>query len=360
MTDIAVPDLSVEQSLEYYAASSAEVGSPLYGVLLTGLLADYRSGGITADMLDGVSDRPFPDAIPLRYAAAGHRLALTGDAPRLAPHYPSCGGQWDGSEHVVTDFLATVRGNQAEFRAGMRRNVQTNEVARAAVLASGFSLIVARHGSPIDQLEIGSSAGLLSRWDHFAYDTGESTGGMAGSSVRFGPEWWIGERKPLLVPVEIAFKRASDISPIDVSTSEGRVTMLSFVWPDQLERVERLRRALQIAAAVPIEVERADAGEWLERQLAHGLESGRATVLFHSIVWQYLPRQTKDRIKAVLAATGSTATDDGPLLWLRMEPANREHANLRLTTWPGGQDESLAEVGYHGVNIRWLGDQRSG
>jgi hypothetical protein len=43
-----------------------------------------------------------------------------------------------------------------------------------------------------------------------------------------------------------------------------------------------------------------------------------------------------------------------------MEPADLDHASLRITTWPAGEDELLAEVGYHGANIRWLGDQRSG
>jgi len=358
MTDVAWSEFTVEQALETQASSCEQVGSRLYGVLLTGLLADHRAGGITATLLDGVSERPVHDAIPLRYLAAGHRLALSGRAPRLAPHYPSCGGEWDGTDRVVGDFLATVVDSEAEFRAGMRRNVQTNEVGRAAVLASGFSLIVGRHGSAIDQLEIGSSAGLLSRWDHFFYDTGESSVGDPLSDVRFGPEWWIGERRPTLLPVEVRRRRASDISPIDVSTTEGRVTMLSFVWPDQVDRIERLRQALKVAGEVPIAVDRADAGEWLADRLLEedgtGDAGGTARVVFHSIVWQYLPRSTKDRIREVFAAAGAAATDTSPLLWLRMEPESRDYAELRLTTWPGAAEETLAQVGYHGAGVRWL------
>src|SRR4051794_6129291 len=333
MTDVAGSEFTVEQALETQAASCAQVGSRLYGVLLTGLLEDHRAGGITAALLDGVSERPVHDAIPLRYLAAGHRLALSGNAPRLAPHYPSCGGEWDGSDRVVGDFLATVEDNEAEFRAGMRRNVQTNEVGRAAVLASGFSLIVARHRLPVDQLEIGSSAGLLSRWDRFFYDTGESSTGEPQSDIRFGPEWWVGDRRPTLLPVEVCRRRASDISPIDVSTTEGRVTMLSFVWPDQVDRIERLRQALKVAAAVPIPVDRADAGEWLGAQLLEaehaGDANGTARVVFHSIVWQSLPRPTKDRIREVLATAGASATEASPLVWMRMEPESRDHAALR-------------------------------
>ena len=137
---------TVEEALAFQAAASVTNGSPLYAALLTGLLADYRAGGLTTRQLDGVSDKPWSDALALRYVATGHRLALAGEAPRLARHYPSCDGSWDGSDLVVDDFLAVVADHLDEFHAGMRRNVQTNEVGRAAVLASGFATIAHRHG----------------------------------------------------------------------------------------------------------------------------------------------------------------------------------------------------------------------
>lgn len=345
---------TVDDALRRQAASCHAVGSPLYGVLLEGLLADYRDGGITAELLDGVTDQPVHDALPLRYLAAGHLLALTGRAPLLAALYPSCGGAWAGGGDVVDAFLATVAEHRDEFVRGLRRNVQTNEVGRAPVLASGFALIGARHGLPIDQLEIGSSAGLLSRWDHFHYDTGTSTGGDAAAAVRFGPEWWADDAPDLDHLPPVLRRRASDISPIDVSTEAGRQTMVSFVWPDQLTRVERLRAALAIADQIPMTVDRADAAHWLVAQLADGPMPGAATVLFHSIVWQYLPRATKDGIRAALSAAGDSAGSHNPLCWLRMEPDTLEHATLRLTTWPEGVEEKLAEVGYHGADIRWL------
>ena len=182
--------VTVEQSLEMQAVSCRAIGSELYGTLLEGLLADYRRGGLTAEVLDGVTATPLHDALPLRYLATAHRLALIGDAPRLATRYPSCGGTWDRRPDIVEDFLAVVDEHREEFTRGVRLNVQTNEVGRAAVLASGFATVGSRCGLALDQLEIGSSAGLLSRWDRFAYDTGASHAGDPASPVRFGPEWW--------------------------------------------------------------------------------------------------------------------------------------------------------------------------
>jgi len=345
---------TVAEALERQSVSCRAVGSPLYGALLEGLLDDYLRGGITAELLDGVTDQPVHDALPLRYLATAHLLALDARAPALAAHYPSCGGRWSGDGPVIDDFLATVAGHRDEFVRGVRRNVQTNEVGRAPVLASGFAVIGARHGLPIDQLEIGSSAGLLSRWDHFGYDTGMSRGGDARGGVQFGPEWWTNDAPDLAQLRPVVRRRACDISPIDITTDAGRQTMLSFVWPDQLIRIERLRAALAVAAQVPVTVDRGDAAEWLAVQLVDGPAPEATTVVFHSIVWQYLPRATKDGMRAALEAAGERAGRDSPLCWLRMEPDNLEHAALRLTTWPGGTEEKLAEVGYHGADIRWL------
>jgi hypothetical protein len=206
----------------------------------------------------------------------------------------------------------------------------------------------------MDQLEIGSSAGLLSRWEHFAYDTGSSRCGAPGSPLQFGPEWWSQGEPDLSSDPTVARHRACDIAPIDVSTELGRATMLSFIWPDQLPRIERLRAALSIAEAHPLTVDRADAGDWLTHQLRGGPADGAATVLFHSIVWQYLPSPTQDAVRAALSGAGAHAGRANPLCWLRMEPATATRAELRLTTWPGATEETLAQVGYHGAGIHWL------
>ncbi len=350
----------MEHALAAQARSCETVGSFLYANLLRGLVDDHRRGGLTAELLDGVSERPVHDAVPLRYLATGHRLALTGGARGLAALYPSCGGTWRGDRDgaaVTAEFLSTVAAQREEFEAGLLRNVQTNEVGRAPVLASGMAWISAGYGLPIDQIEIGSSAGLLSRWDHYGFDTGASRCGDSNSSVQFGPTWWRASPPDLLPDLSngplVARRRASDISPIDVSTDHGRAALLSFVWPDQLDRIARLHAAIMVARTIPVLVEAQDAGVWLARQLRDGTATGAVTVVFHSIVWQYLPADTRDAVRGALSEAGATATTDRPLCWLRMEPATLEHADLRVTTWPGGEERHLADVGYHGADVRW-------
>ena len=107
-------------------------------------------------------------------------------------------------------------------------------------------------------------------------------------------------------------------------------------------------------------IDRADAGAWVEERLTSPTTADAAsteevaTVVFHSIVLQYLPVESRHRMRDALHAAGAQATDDAPLAWLRMEPAG-ESADLRLTSWPGGEEEVLATAGYHGGTIRWNG-----
>ena len=344
---------AVADSLRRQAASCAHIGSPLYAHLLDGLCADYVAGGISYEVLNGVTKQPVHDALGLRYLATAHRLALEGSAPELASAYESCGGTWSGTD-LVPAFCRAVEANRDAFTDGVRRNVQTIEVGRAAVLTSGFSLISLRHRLPLTVYEVGSSAGLLSQWMHVRFDTGFSATGPAESPLRFDATWWH-QPAPLLDPdLTVTAAYASDVAPIDVSDPVGRLQMMSFVWPDQLRRRERLQAAIDVALAHPLHVEQADAGQWIARALGAPLPHGVATVVFHSIVWQYLPVTTRTMLRESLRRAGASATPASPLLWLRMEPDTPERAAVRLTTWPGGYEEVIAHVGYHGADVRWL------
>ena len=111
----------------------------------------------------------------------------------------------------------------------------------------------------------------------------------------------------------------------------ARLTLRSFLWPDQTERRARLDAALEVAARVPVALERADACEWIARRAVP--ERGVATVVYHSIVMQYLGREGVRRFAQIVRAAGARATADAPLAWLYLEPSRRadggwEHQRL--------------------------------
>jgi hypothetical protein len=335
--------------------------SPLYRALLQTVVEDAETGGVTDEVLSQTDPTldPVADALTLRFLGGLHRLVLEGKAPDLARFYPSVGGRYDtdtSASELRGVLLATIADHRDELLTAMTLGVQTNEVGRCAALLLGF-LAVAREASPkLRVLEIGASAGLNLRWDRFRYEggAGGSAWGDPASPLRFAGVY--ADPAPELDAVAEVVERAGcDRSPIDATSDDGRSLLRSFVWPDQLERFAALDAALAVAATTPAHVERADAAEWLESRLRERpADDGIATVVYHSVVWQYLPRATQERMRATFDAAGAQATRDAPLAWLRMEPAEDPNraAEIRLRVWPGGEDRLLARSGFHGRPIR--------
>ena len=124
-----------------------------------------------------------------------------------------------------------------------------------------------------------------------------------------------------------------DPNPIDPTTDDGALTLQSFVWPEQLERLELLRQAIEVARRTPAVVHQASAPDWLEARLAQE-RGGSATVVYHSVVWGYLTDDDRARLSHTIHEAGDKATEADPLAWLRMEPGPND-ADITLTTWPG-------------------------
>lgn len=343
----------VIERLEFQSRSCRWIGSPLYERLIAAAATDAGAGGPTWQVLEPYVGDPDGSALVLRFMAAVHRLVLRGDAPKLAAFYPSSGGRADG-EGAEEAFLATVAEHEAVLRTDTPQPLQTNEPGRAAALVGGFLVVAERSGLPLNVLEIGASAGLNLRWDRFLYEARGHAWGDPESPVRlcdFNTE----SLPPFHVAAPVASRRGCDSRPIDATTDEGATLLLSFVWPDQPARIRLLRGAIEVARRVPATVDEAPAGVWLEERLRNRAE-GAATVVFHSIVRQYLDEDEATAVAGAIEAAGAAATGSTPFAYLRMEPNEEESkvVEVRLTTWPDGKDELLAHTGYHGTAVRWL------
>ncbi|HEU4568704.1 MAG TPA: DUF2332 family protein, partial [Marmoricola sp.] len=146
----------------------AQLGSPLYALLLDRAADDVLAGGPTADVLAGHEDDPGPSALALRLLGSVHRLVLERKAPRLAMHYPSAGGT-AGSDGVWEAFREVLAEQGDAVRARLSHAPQTNEVGRSATLVGGLRVLLAGRDLPMRLFEIGSSAGLNLRADHFQF-----------------------------------------------------------------------------------------------------------------------------------------------------------------------------------------------
>ncbi|MGN6216413.1 MAG: DUF2332 domain-containing protein [Solirubrobacterales bacterium] len=326
--------------LRTQAEHCANGGSPLYAGLLERAAADVEAGGAVARLLHGHESDSADSVLPLRMMGAVHRRVLEGELPELG----SCYAQGAVAEDVWPVFRKALGDDEGALCRLLDRPVQTNEVGRCAGLLPGFLIVAATTCLPMRLLEVGASAGLNLRWDRYRYESDGFDWGDPAASVRLGFE--LTGPSPRATDVDVVVRRGCDCRPLDPLGEEGRLTLLSFVWADQPKRLQRLRAALAAAREIPLVVERAGAADWIAERLAERKE-GLATVVFHSIVMQYLSQGERDEFERRLLRAGEAASERSPLAWLRMEPAG-ERAEVRLTCWPGGEDVLLARVGYHG------------
>ncbi|WP_153395436.1 DUF2332 domain-containing protein [Ornithinicoccus halotolerans] len=348
--------MEVAAAFRWQAEACARLGSPMYGELLHRVADAVAEGDpVVRAVLAGHEQDPGPSALALRLAGSVHRVVLRGRAPALAHHYPSTGGRWELAA-AWPAWREVLRQHQAEITELLRQPPQTNEVGRAAALMGGLLHVVAATGRPVRLLEIGASAGLNLRADRFRYDHADPAGagwGPPDSPVRL-PGAWAGSPPPD-VDVDVVERTGVDIAPLDPTTEEGRLTLQSYVWPDQAERLARLRGALAVARDVPAPVHRRDA---LSAVRALALREGTVTVLWHSVMWQYLSAEERAGVETEIAALGDRASAAAPFAHLRLEPLQRTPGEDReflvlLRQWPEGEQRVLGRAVPHGVPVRW-------
>lgn len=305
-----------------------------------------RSTATGRRLLDWPTD-PLADAVPLRMTGGLQALVRRGRLPALAAQWPP-NAVGDGFAAVL---LAAIADADAELLPWLDGPPQTNEVGRSGVLMSGLLVIAAETGLPLRLLELGASAGLNLRLDSYAYRLGERVIATEGAPIELAPRWTGGS--PPAGAVTVASRCGVDVNPLDVTDPATGERLLAYVWAEQAERVERLARAIEAAAAAPPRVDREDAAGWVERHVAP--QRGVATVVLHSIAFQYFPAAGQARIAAHVERAGEAATAEAPVAWLRYEldPAIGA-ATLRLKLWPGGEDRLLAKAHPHGTWIDWL------
>jgi hypothetical protein len=312
--------------------------------LLNGLADALSPGTAVAARVLAWQGEPGPagDAVALRLAGGLHALILTGEDARLGAAYAT-------DDPVPAVMEALVR-HEAHLLRWLDQPPQTNEVRRSAPLLAAAHVIAARFGRPLVLSELGCSGGLNLMWDRCCLDLPDGPRGEG--PIRLKPDWQGG--LPPAAPFVIAGRAGVDLNPLD--PIDDRLRLLAYLWPDQPDRLNRTRAALDEAARLRLSLVRGDAAEWLERRLAVQMP-GKVHVVFHTVAWQYFPPETQLRCRAALEAAGARASEDAPLAHLSMEADGRaDGAALRLQLWPGAGEMTLGRACFHGRWVRW-GDE---
>ncbi len=343
----------LRSAVQAQADACAELGSPMYAALLRRMVAALGTTPPLDRVLAGHEHDPGPSALALRLLGTVHRLVLEGRARDLAPFYPSVGGSTDpdAAWPALVDVLDEHRD---VVRDGLERPPQTNEVGRSAALV-GALLRLHGSGHPLRLVELGASAGLNLRADRYRYSGVGGEWGPADSPVRLAGAW-AGTPTPVRRKLPVVERFGCDTAPIDPTTTEGRLLLTAYVWPDQQARLDRLRGALDVAATVPAEVHAQPAAD-----LVAGLRlvPGTCTVLWHSVMWQYLAAAEQQDVSGQIERLAAEADADAPFVHLWLEPSRRTAGAayeflVHAEQWPGDDGSRIlgTSVG-HGVPVTW-------
>ena len=344
------------EAFELQASWCRQLDSDLYADLLEAAAMDLASGGVVESIVGDFEGDAVSAALALRLMGGLHRLVLMGIAPVLAAHYPSVGGSPDPAT-LVDDFLATLEQHTGYLKDGLAIAPQTNDIGRSAALLAGiFSALEGERS--VRLLGLGSAGGLNLNLDRYRYESAVWSWGDQATPATITFDW-TGPAPPKPKRFAVVNRRGCDMRPLDVLDPEQVLRLLSFIWPDQQDRFNRTAAAVEIARQDPPVVDRADASEWLSRQLGQPAPRKVLTVVQHSIMWQYLPEEAKHAVAAEIEAAGERATHRHPFAHVSFEPrpVGYEGKGMLVTVrrWPGGETRVLGRGHAHGHWFDWSG-----
>jgi hypothetical protein len=342
----------VREAIAWQANHADKADAPITGRVVRAELAILDTPTELARRMNTWPGLSLEDAMPLRVAGGLHWLHLSGIEERLAPVYAD-----EASDQAAVDEIvaAVAVAWDAKLAPWLDHPPQTNEAGRSSSVMAGLLWLSQRLGPRFEMNEIGASAGVNTMMERYRYDLGGVEVGPADSPMRLKPEW--PGPPPPAGEVEIVAIRGCDMSPVDLSDPAEALRLKAYVWAEAHERMGRIEAATQLAAQKPPLLERKDAGDFVEERLETPQQAGVTRVLYHSVMWQYLPESTRRSITAAMEQVGAHATVERPLAWVRLE-TNRETFRHELTVryWPGGEEPVLlSEAHPHGAWIEWLG-----
>lgn len=198
-------------------------------------------------------------------------------------------------------WAAWVRGHADQVVAeASRRRLQTNEPQRCAALLPALAGV----DGPIALLEVGASAGLCLYPDRYSYRyRGSDTDTRLDPEEGPSPvvlECDVQGDPPLRLP-HVVWRAGIDLQPLDAAAPDDRRFLTSLVWPGEAGRADRVRAALDIAAAAPPLLVAGDATDpAVLRALAARAPRGATLVITTPGVLPHIDRAGRARLIAAI------------------------------------------------------------
>lgn len=354
MAEARTPEAVAERFLRF-SRTETHGSTPLYSLLAERAAVEAALIEIAGQALPGQHE-------PLMLFAAVHFLLLSGVDHPLAEYYASRTPEPrppDAEAFVrFSDFCRLHR--DALIDIVSTRRAQTNEVNRSTSLAPAFGFVQRLvNDRPVVLAELGTSAGLNLNWDLYGYDF--------GGELLLGPVRRTSDVPDLVLATElrgaippplmdasrlvIADRWGIDLHPIDLSAPANTTWLQGLVWPEHVDRMERLEKAIRIARRHPPPIAAGDALANLPGLFA-AIPADRAVVVFHSFVTYQMDETSRIRLHAILRELSARRE----IFRISFEWIGTETPLVELDRFKEGFEEHtlLAAADPHGRWLEWL------
>ena len=243
--------------------------------------------------------------------------------------------------------------DQEALRATMlARSTQTNEPGRCAALLP----VLAGLPEPLALLEVGASAGLCLLPDFYAYDYGGAI--LAPEAQRLTPPVFpctINAATPVPKrPSRILWRAGLDLNPVDLADPAEVAWLEALVWPEQTDRLARLRGAMMIATEQKPRLVKGDLRTDLAA-LAREAPKDATLVIFHTAVLAYISPAAKreEFARSVGSLCDYWIANEAPLVFPDIaRRAGREGPRGSFLLSVNGAPLAWADP--HGASVEWI------
>jgi len=341
---------------EWNARHAEKAGAPVTARIIRSVAALAASDSVTGRRVAGWANLTVEDAMQLRVAGGLHYLHLTGEEDRLAPIYAGLVTDQSAIDGVVREVVERF---DHLLLAWLDHPPQTNEAGRSAAVMAALLWLSGKLGPKFELNEIGASAGVNTMMGRYRYDLGGVKVGPSLSRMMIAPEWR--GSAPPDNRVEIVEAKGCDLLPRDLTDPDQAMKLRAYIWPEMIARMARLDTAIEIAQRAPPELVQMNAGGFVDELLKQEQEAGVTRVLFHTIVWQYIPEPTREAITSAMEGAGARTSADRPLAWIKLETNQQTFRHeLSVRYWNGSVESGsgwalLATAHPHGEWVEWSG-----
>jgi hypothetical protein len=265
-------------------------------------------------------------------------MLMDGEDGDLAAHYRSVVGDPAPPDGVGPKFRSFVLAHEEEIvEMGNTRYTQTNECRRCVAL---LPMVAMAEFHAFHLIDVGASAGLNLGLDRYGY--------------RYDDKEWHPDAEPLLeaesrgvapelVEIEVLSRTGLDVNPLDPADGSARRWLDALIWPEHVERRERLRSALDMVASLEIDMIAGDALETLPTALDR-LPAGEPAVVMSSFTLNQFDAAQRDDLNSIV----SVARSARPVHRVSMEVLDKADDWARMIVDDGNGASTVGQAHPHG------------